>query len=127
MKISTNKRSGHLSVSLRRNGKLTTQQIGHWMLLAFVGPRPVGCEACHNNGNPLDNRLVNLRWDTVSANMIDRIRHGTNPSARLGPHIDTIRDRLAAGELPKDIAPDYGVTRQAISNVKRGTSWTFNS
>jgi hypothetical protein len=47
------------------------------VLEAFVGPCPEGMQACHNNGNRLDNRLENLRWDTPSANQKDRIHHGT--------------------------------------------------
>lgn len=47
------------------------------VLEAFVGPRPEGKEACHDNGNGMDNRLTNLRWDTHKANMADQFRHGT--------------------------------------------------
>lgn len=46
------------------------------VLLAFVGERPEGLEACHNNGIPSDNRLENLRWDTRSSNRRDTILHG---------------------------------------------------
>lgn len=48
------------------------------VLEAFVGPRPDGCEGCHNDGNPLNNRADNLRWDTASANQRDRLAHGTH-------------------------------------------------
>ena len=51
------------------------------VLKAFVGPCPSGMEACHNNGDRTDNRLVNLRWDTKSANAFDRVRHGTHNHA----------------------------------------------
>lgn len=51
------------------------------VLTTFVGPRPPGMEACHNNGDGLDNRLENLRWDTRSANILDKIRHGKHPFA----------------------------------------------
>lgn len=44
------------------------------VLEAFVGPRPDGMDACHNNDIPGDNRLENLRWDTKSANQQDMIR-----------------------------------------------------
>jgi hypothetical protein len=45
------------------------------VLLAFVGPRPANCEACHSNGIRSDNRLANLRWDTRESNVADRVRH----------------------------------------------------
>lgn len=51
------------------------KRIHRLVLEAFVGPCPEGMEACHNNGDPADNRLENLRWDTKSANMTDRNVH----------------------------------------------------
>ncbi len=52
------------------------------VLKAFVGPRPHGMEACHNNGDSTDNRLENLRWDTPSANNYDLVLHGRHIHAR---------------------------------------------
>lgn len=49
------------------------------MLTAFVGPCPDGMEGCHNDGDPHNNRLDNLRWDTRANNARDAIRHGTHP------------------------------------------------
>jgi hypothetical protein len=49
------------------------------VLTAFVGPAPASrSDVRHLNGNPLDNRLVNLRWGTRSENVQDMIRHGRN-------------------------------------------------
>ena len=52
------------------------------VLAAFVGPLPEGKEVCHNNGNPGDNRLENLRYGTKSENNLDRVKHGTHHEAR---------------------------------------------
>lgn len=52
------------------------------VLEAFVSPRPDGLEACHGDGDPLNNRLSNLRWDTRSANEFDKIKHGNHNKAR---------------------------------------------
>lgn len=52
------------------------------VLEAFVGPRPAGKEACHWDGNPANNLLANLRWDTRSANQFDSVRHGTHHQVR---------------------------------------------
>lgn len=51
------------------------------VLEAFRGPRPIGMECCHNNGNGHDNHLSNLRWDTPSSNNKDKVRHGTHNNA----------------------------------------------
>lgn len=49
------------------------------VLLAFVGPPRPGQECCHNNGDPTDNRLENLRWATHRDNVLDAVAHGTHP------------------------------------------------
>lgn len=66
---------GYLRVSLYRRGqKRITRYVHRLVLLAFVGPCPDGMEACHGIGGSKDNRVDNLRWDTPSANVSDRIR-----------------------------------------------------
>lgn len=52
------------------------QQVHRLILQAFIGPCPEGMEACHENDNPTDNRLANLRWDTRHGNYDDRVRNG---------------------------------------------------
>lgn len=66
--------AGHMSVSL---GRSNSQCVHKLVLLAFVGPAPEGHECLHDNGDPSDNRLANLRWGTRSDNIRDAIRHGT--------------------------------------------------
>ena len=64
--------SGYLAVTLWRKGQQNTKYVHRLVLEAFVGPCPPGMEACHNNSNPADNRLSNLRWDTRQANHKDK-------------------------------------------------------
>jgi DNA-binding XRE family transcriptional regulator len=64
-------------VGLRRNDKTYIFPIGHLVLFAFEGPCPENCEMCHNDGNPTNDCIENLRWDTHAANMQDASRHGT--------------------------------------------------
>lgn len=71
----------HMIIQLSRGGRSkegAAFPLVHKLVLeAFVGPRPPGLEACHNNGDGTDNRLSNLRWDTHRANMADQFKHGT--------------------------------------------------
>lgn len=46
------------------------------VLEAFIGPRPDGRIACHNDGIHTNNQVSNLRWDTYSENLHDQVRHG---------------------------------------------------
>ena len=74
---------GYRQIGLRAsNGTRKTWRIHALVLLAFVGPRPEGYFACHNNGDNTDNRLSNLRWDTAAANAADAIAHGTQTGTR---------------------------------------------
>lgn len=76
-------RDGHQHVRFSVNGVCTNQPVHRLVLAAFAGPCPPGMEACHGPGGPADNWVVNLRWDTHSANMFDRRRDGTDPQVNL--------------------------------------------
>ena len=52
------------------------------VLEAFVGPRPDGYVACHNDGDGSNNHVSNLRWDTYSSNNFDVAEHGTHWQVR---------------------------------------------
>lgn len=72
------KKSGHVKISLYRGGVEHTMHVHTMVLEAFISPRPDGLVACHENGDPADNRVKNLRWDTYSSNNRDKRRHGTD-------------------------------------------------
>lgn len=69
------RRTGHLCVGLTSSRRSLVHVL---VLEAFVGPRPDGLVACHNNGIASDNRIDNLRWDTYGENNKDLVRHGTH-------------------------------------------------
>jgi hypothetical protein len=69
---------GYKIISVKwNNGFRRTIGVHILVLEAFVGVRPQGMEACHNDGNPGNPAIGNLRWDTPSANNRDKIEHGT--------------------------------------------------
>lgn len=74
---------GHLSVSIKRNNSRTVHSL---VMEAFVGPRPEKQEVRHLNGNPADNRLVNLAYGTRTQNILDAVEHGTWFSDRRRAH-----------------------------------------
>jgi hypothetical protein len=84
------KRGSILSSSTNKAGYVTfvvnpehkSVYVHHLVLETFVGPRPDGLEACHNDGNHGNNRLDNLRWDTRSSNFHDQVKHGVHVQAR---------------------------------------------
>src|SRR5690606_19157042 len=77
--------SGHHQVAIYMPGALKPDRFGvHVLVLeAFVGPRPEGHECCHNDGDPGNNHVDNLRWDTPGNNQRDTLSHGTHRHAKL--------------------------------------------
>ena len=64
-----------MSVSLYVNNKQKIYRVHKLVMLTFIGPVQEGLEIRHLNGNPQDNRLENLKYDTHSENMLDRYRN----------------------------------------------------
>jgi hypothetical protein len=111
------------------------RRIHRLVLEAFVGPAPDGMEGCHNDGNPENNNLLNLRWDTHASNMADQLAHGTKsapPVARGEAHpmtsltsedVRAIRAPAARHGLHMALARRYGVSNQTIRRIRERTVW----
>lgn len=121
------KEDNRMRVMIWRNGKQKCAKVHRLVLIAFVGPNPLGHECCHNDGDATNNFLRNLRWDTPSANQLDRVKHGTSnqgeqcASAKLteAQVIAILRDT----RKQKIIASEYGVRDNTISRIKAGKRW----
>lgn len=123
-------RRGAKRVPLYRNDKITIYSVHRLVMAAFVGPCPEGMEVCHNNGDAGDNRLVNLRYDTRSANHLDKRAHGTarwgvdNPRARLSEQdVRDIRAAYGAGESQGRLAARFDTPQTNVSNIVRRKTW----
>jgi hypothetical protein len=124
-------RHGYPMTSLCKDGKTHQATVSRLVLMAFVGHPPPGRPyACHNNGQPANNRLCNLRWGSNAENQADRVTHGTsNRGAANGrakfteDDVRHIRSLLTDGLSQTYIAGEYGVDPSAISNIKRGRNW----
>ena len=122
---------GYEHVSLMMDAKAHTVRVHAIVLAAFAGPPPFpSAVAAHNDGNPLNNNIGNLRWATPGDNQYDRRRHATTyrgsqvRQAKLHEDdIPEIRRRMRSGEKQLDIASDYGVSKYTISLIKRNAIW----
>lgn len=77
LKPGVGKTAGHLSVGLRKVTYGTQLYVHRLVLEAFVGPCPEGMESLHADGNPANNMLANLSYNTHTVNMHDKRTHGT--------------------------------------------------
>lgn len=66
-----------LRVTLSKKGITERKILSHIVLESFIAKKPINCECCHADGNALNNKIENLRWDTHKNNEKDKILHGT--------------------------------------------------
>lgn len=117
-------RQCRLYVSFRIAGKPIPLLVHRLVLEAFVGPCPEGMEGCHNNGNGLDNRLENLRWDTHQANMDDRRTHATTASILTPETVLRIVELRKAGLTMARIATEVGTGERNVWGVLSGRTFS---
>lgn len=129
-KITISKACGRPYLSLWKNNKSKVCRPYKLVMEAFVGIRPQGMECCHNDGNPQNNHLSNLRWDTPKNNHADKIKHGTtNRGERCGTAkltLEQVRNIRNDNRLQRLIAADYGVLQNTISRIKSGKRWAHD-
>lgn len=121
---------GYKTVRLWRGNRQRIVYVHEVVLTAFVGARPSGNWAAHNDGVRSNNRATNLRWDTPAMNHADKVRHGT---ALIGSRlwhaklseadVASIRRSLASGAQQQDVARQFGVKQATISNIHTGQTW----
>lgn len=97
--------NGHAVVSLSRDSRTSTALVHRMVLEAFIGPAPDGMEACHNDGNGLNNMLANLRWGSRQSNAHDRIRDGVTTSLRSYTD-EIVKVELVGEEMTYDLEVD---------------------
>lgn len=118
-------------VGLTVNKRRITRYVHDLVLRAFMGPRPIGMQACHNpDPNPLNNAITNLRWDTPSGNNQDKVHHGTrqsgenNPRAKLrADQVIEIRHLTQNGASFRDVAAKFNVTSTLIRLIVQRKCW----
>jgi hypothetical protein len=118
---------GYHVVYLARGGERTQFRVHRLVLTAFVGPCPEGMEGCHNDGNPINNHLDNLRWDTRSANAHDTVRHGAHPMAskthcKSGHPYNALNTYVSPGSSKRTCRTCRLVSKRRYNNRKKAAA-----
>lgn len=123
-------KKGRPKVTLRRSGLAHTAQVCRLVIESFVSPRPPGMQCCHGDGNPRNNRVSNLRWDTHRANCLDAVRHGTtcrgekNSKSKItATDIPRIFEARQLGKTHRQIAAEFGINFRTVGYILRGKLW----
>lgn len=123
--------TGYLGVNLFKNGNIFPRMVHRLVLLAFVGQCSSGMEACHNDGNKINNHLFNLRWDTRSNNELDKRKHGKDSrgerhyNAKLTEaQVKQIRTLYSQGSYTYEkLGEIFSVTSRNIDFVVNKQTW----
>lgn len=121
---------GYACVSLFNELGPKRHFVHHLVLTVFKCVRPDGMWALHNDGNPANNNISNLRWDTARANSMDRFRHGTASigskcwNAKLDENkVSSIRELHESGVNRNDIATQFGISKDYVNVIVRRKTW----
>lgn len=124
---------GYLHVVLRQDNRSRTVKVQRIVASEFMGTRPDGHVVCHRNGDKLDNRAVNLRFDTQKANIADIKIHGTenpprgerNGGAKLTAAIVlAMRHEYDAGRSScAEIGRKFGISRRQAYDICKRMAW----
>lgn len=100
----------------------------------FVCKRPKGKVCAHNDGNPVNNLVTNLRWATPKENSVDMVKHGRSKvgekhhSTRLTwENVKEIRSsfvpRKYSGKNCRYFASKFGCSMRTIQDVVNNKTW----
>jgi hypothetical protein len=85
---------------------------------------------CHFDGDPTNNRLENLRWDTPQSNADDMVRHGTRRQGEAvwlsklkEAKVVEIRRLATEGCSARELADRFGVSKANITAIVRRRTW----
>lgn len=97
--------------------------------LAFIGPRPSGCDIHHMDGNKLNNTPGNLEYKLRDDHVSEHKRGELHQSHKLTERqVIEILNALSTGkEKNSEIALRFGVTGVTISDIKNKKTWKYIS
>lgn len=126
------KRNPAWQVLVRTNTNRVVRVYVHRLVLeAFCGPAPSGMIGCHNDGNPANNVLENLRWDTPKGNAADMHKHGTvmhgtrNHRTKVDEETVLRMMELLKDHAPKQVSEILKVSLGIIWQIARGSRWSW--
>lgn len=118
---------GYLFVNLGNGQRVKKTAVHRIVLLSFVGEPAPGMQACHNDGDPANANLSNLRWDTAQANCADKHEHGTATIGSKSPRSvltdAQVKEILSRPESSIKLAAIYGVASSTIRAVRNKQNW----
>jgi hypothetical protein len=122
--------NGYRRVAIRKGKKPRIWFVHRLVMLAFVGPLPVGHEVNHKDGLKKHNELSNLEYVTHSENEKHKYRVLKAPTAKWerSNFAKLTREQAYAIKYSEtgyqyEIAKKYGVSTQTVHFIKKNKTW----
>jgi hypothetical protein len=127
----------YIAYILRGDNNKPVRKMAHKLVAeAFFGDPPTiyHTDVAHNDGNPLNNHISNLRWATHRENQMDMRKHGTMQDG------EKCKTSKLSEEQVKEIiqihamngrgsgaylANKYGVSRAMICKIVKRKTWKY--
>lgn len=124
-------KKGYWGTELWRDGKRVHKKMHQLVMWGFKGLPEKGYIVCHNDGNPDNNHLSNLRYDTQKSNHADKYKHGTEQTGENSPNhkltnTDVERIRFLhkkGGFNGVELADIFEVEPCTIARIVKRQSW----
>ena len=122
VKTPTIANTGYFVVNL---GRSDVRLVHELVALAFIGESPAGTYICHGDGNPKNNAVDNLRYDTQTENNFDKLRYGGKMNKLKAEDVLAIRAAAEAGEPRKALAERFNITTTMVGMIvnRRCFAW----
>lgn len=114
---------GHVSVVLGHGAM--GSPVHQLVMRTFVGEPPEGMEVLHNNGDPTDNRLENLRYGTRTENILDVYGQGKVWRKLSIDDVQAIRFGFYCGISGVELSKMFGVSQSIISAIRKGRIYAW--
>lgn len=111
------------------SGEKKVERVHVLVARAFIGPAN-GLLVRHKSGKTNNPKLSNLEYGTYLDNKLDKHRHGTdqvgerNSQSELTASMAKRVYLLKEKKTQSDIASMFGISRQAVSDIHRGVTWS---
>jgi hypothetical protein len=118
---------GYGIFSFKHDGRNIRVRAHRFAWLASRGEIPAGYEVCHRCDNTACVNPDHLFLGTHRENHLDSVRKGRKRVWGIqklnAEQVYAIRARVAAGELQKDVAKAFGVSRNNVCGIVHRKSW----
>ena len=122
--------AGYPSVGLYKDGKGVCRYVHDLVAETFLGKRPSPKHhICHNDGNPLNPSVTNLRYDLPAGNQADRVKHGTdniginNPMAKHSEETVSAIKKALKNNTQRNVSHSFNIPYSTIKNIAQGKTW----